>query len=45
MKGFDRLKVREPAPIVVGDEDEEVFQEDGGEVIDEVILPTFGFLL
>ena len=45
VKGFDRSKVREPAPIVVEDEEEEVFQEDGGEVIDEVIPSTFGFLL
>lgn len=39
MKGFDRLKVREPAPIVVEDEEEEeeVSLEDSGEVIDEVI--------
>ncbi|XP_038900446.1 ribosome-binding factor PSRP1, chloroplastic [Benincasa hispida] len=36
MKGFDRSKVREPAPIVVEDEDEEVFEEDG-EVIDEIV--------
>ncbi|CAK9316414.1 unnamed protein product [Citrullus colocynthis] len=41
MKGFDRLKVREPAPIVVEDEEEEVFQEDGGEVIDEIVRTKY----
>ena len=45
MKGFDRSKIREPAPIVVEDEEEEVSQEDGGEAIDEVIPSTFGFFL
>ncbi|XP_022141073.1 ribosome-binding factor PSRP1, chloroplastic [Momordica charantia] len=43
MKGFDRLKVREPAPIVVEDEEEEeeVSLEDSGEVIDEIVRTKY----
>lgn len=41
MKGFDRSKIREPAPIVVEDEEEEVSQEDGGEAIDEIVRTKY----